>query len=124
MDEQPPRTHHPQDAVDMLHRRLGEQRDREENGQGRAVGREGRRAREPAAHKHHRPAIRERHRDQECCAHHGRYWVLFRNWPNADVALSSSASTAAIEVSASWNEYCIAPTAKASARASSASVTI
>ena len=60
--------------------------------------------------------------EQVVCAIHDQYSALCRNCPNAEGATSSS--PAGRGASLSTNEYCIAPTAKASALASSSSATI
>src|SRR5207249_3314871 len=60
--------------------------------------------------------------EQGVCAIHDQYSALCRNCPNAEGATSSS--PAGRGASLSTNEYCIAPTAKASALASSSSATI
>src|SRR5712692_1106973 len=121
MDEEPPRPREAQDAVDALHRLLREERHGEQDGDSGDIGGERRRTGQPTPRRYHGHAIREGHGDQKALADHGQYHVCLRNWPNTDIETSAAADT--VHASVSKKEYCIAPTANASAFASSASAT-
>src|SRR5207302_357199 len=63
--------------------------------------------------------IRERNRDQKGFLVHGWYWVLRSNWPNAEADSSSGDAAPGPPTTTSRSAYAMAPTANASATASS-----
>src|SRR5207244_1169651 len=129
VDQEETHTHDADDAVNAMQVGLREQREGHPDRHGCRIGRDRGRRGCASADQHACQTIQERDGNQDAFAEqrefaiHGQYAFLFRKCPNADGEISSSLSVSGSGSSVP-KEYCMAPTANASATASAASVTI
>ena len=127
--QEEPHTHDTERVVHTMQVGLREQREGHPDRHSGCIGRDRGRGGCASADQHACQTIQERDGHQEAFAErreftiHGQYAVLWRYCSNADGTPSASVSVCGSGSSA-LKEYCMAPTANASASASSASVTI